>query len=410
VSRGYDEEDADQMKVRANRSHTIRWKANALRWNAGEQQMLYEDLPVIGGKLSLDASNPTRRTLSLEIAGVGNLVPDQPSDPLACFGQFIRLWCTIDREDGTWFPWIYHGEFPILTTTSEWPSLKQTIECGDLSTIVDDDLHVKKRAYGHMTVYEAIKELTEHGLPDRLFAIDTHDGVRHTKVEPHTVADAASSRWEVATNIAAARGFEVFFDWRGRLVIRDAITAADNDVIPAVGPDIGSVSSPVATLRDGTGGNLIAITQAITREGACNGVFINLNETASQTLRRHGRLVSGDKRVNVQVSALATGATAWGDRYGRQPIVIERPVKVITDDVVAAQRRRAKRLLNRRGGVIRSLEMDVVGAWWVEPDDRVHVMYGGRSEYHYIASIELTLDGSSATHIRTRSLAVDDPG
>ena len=104
-----------------------------------------------------------------------------------------------------------------------------------------------------------------------------------------------------------------------------------------------------------------------------------MHETASQELRREGRPVAGDKRVNVQVQALATGSIGWGDRFGRLPTVIERPVKVITDDVVATHTRRAKRMLHRRGGVVRSLDADVVGCYHVEPDDRVRINYDGRS-------------------------------
>lgn len=410
ISRGYTQVDADQFRARARGSHTLQWKASVYRWSGGTLLLVYDSLPLIGGTLAMDSSDPTRRHLTLEVGGGYAMVPDQPSDPLAPFGQFIRLWVRLDRADGTWLPWLQQGEFPIQTATSEWPSGTVTVECADYSVVVDDFLHTARKSYNKLTVYEAVKQITEAALPDRLFTIHTHDDARSTMVEPHTVAEAASSRWETAVEIAQARGFEVFFDALGDLVIREDITNDDNDTIPGVGPDVGTMEHPMAVINDGPGGNLVALTVGVTREGGANAAFINLHETASQTLRKRGRPVSGDKRVNVQVTALGTGAIAWGDRYGRQPIVIEKAVPVITDQAVAAQQRRAKRLLHRRGGVIRSLDLDALGLYFLEPDDRVRIEYDGRTEYHFVQSIEFDLSGDSPTRIRTRSLTVTDPG
>lgn len=401
---------ASMMFARANGPHTVRWKASSYRWVSGAQTLLYDDLPLIGGTLSLDSSDPTRRHLTLNVGGGGALVPDAPADALAPFGQYVILWVTIDQENGAWFPWIKMGEFPIQTTTSEWPTMTQTVECADYSVVVDDYLHEKKKSYNKLTIHNAIKQMTEAALPDKVFAIHSEDHAKTIMVEPNSVAEAASSRWETAVAIGQARGFETFFDAQGDLVIRDDVTDDNNESIPGVGPDIGTVSSPIAVIRDGIGGNLVALTVAATREGGANGVFINLHETASQTLRKRGRPVSGDKRVNVLVSALGTYPIAWGDRYGRQPIVIEKPVNVITDDIVAKQQRRAKRLLQRRGGIIRTLDLDAVGVYWLEPDDKVRVKYDGRTEAHFVQSIEFDLSGASPARIRTRSLNVTDPG
>jgi hypothetical protein len=409
-SRGYSAQDAADFRTRANGPHTLRWKASSYRWSGGVEHLLYDDLPLVGGTLSLDASDPTRRKLTLDVGGGEALVPVTSADPLAPFGQLVKLWCRIDRADGSWFPWLKHGEFPIVTVTSEWPSLVQTVECQDYSSVVDDYLHTKKKSYNHLTVHNALKQITEAALPDKVFAIHSEDHAKTIKVEPNSVAESGSSRWETATMIAQARGFETFFDWDGDLVIRDDVTDDQDETIPAVGPDIGTVTNPIATIRDGAGGNLVALTVAVTREGACNAVFINIHETASQTLRAKKKKLAGDKRVNVQVSALGDGAIAWGDKFGRVPIVMERQVKLITDDIVAAQRRRARRLLNRRGGVVRTVDLDAVGLYWLEADDKVRIVYHGVTEAMYVASIEFDLSGQSPARIRCRSLSVTDPG
>lgn len=410
ANRGHNAADVAHFTERANGPHSVRWKASSYWWSNGVQTLLREDIPITGGTLSLDSSDPIRRHLTLEVAGVGELVPNDPADALAPFGQYLILWMTIDRADGSWFNWSKVGEFPIQTCTSEWPSMIQTVEAADWSKPVQDHLHGKKHSYNHMTIHNAVKTITEASLHDRAFSIYADAESYDVRVEPNSVAEAGSSRWDYAVELCQARGFETFFQHDGDLVIRKDITNDDDNSIPAVGPDIGSVSDPIAIIRDGEGGNLVALTSSVTREGGCSGAFITLHETASQSLRRHGRRVAGDRRVNVTVQALGTGPLEWGGRYPKQPYVVEKPVKVITDDIVAAQTRRAKRILHKRGGVIRSLDLDAVGLYWVEPDDRVRVQYAGRTEYHFVSSIEFDLSGQSPARIRTRSLNTQDPG
>jgi hypothetical protein len=205
------------------------------------------------------------------------------------------------------------------------------------------------------------------------------------------------------------------------------------------------VSNPAAVIADGAGGNLVALTVGLTREGAVNGVFVNLHETVSKILAARkveeadtgtvepdpddvladgGAPVPDDDpesppvpdrdpakpEVSIQVKALGTGPILWGDKFGRQNIVLDRNVKRINPAVINAQRRRAKRLLNRRGGVIRSVDLDAVGLYWLEPDDKVRLKYDGRTEAHYVASVEFDLSGEEPARVRTRSLTVTDPG
>lgn len=445
TDRGFTEADADEFMDRANGAHTLRWTADVYRWVAGAENTLAEGLPIVGGTLSIDGSEPTRRRLKLDIGGGGTLVPDQPYDPLAPFGQVIKLWLQIDRADGTWFPRLKMGEYPIQTTTSEWPGLQQTVEAADYSWLVDAYLYECKRSYNQMTIREAVEEIVKDALPETEFFVQSPGDAHTVKVEAHTVSEAGTGRWEMAQSICAARGFECFFNHNGNLVIRHDVTNADNETgtIPGEGPDIGTVSNPVAVIRDGIGGNLVALTVGLTREGAVNGVFINLHETVSKTLRDRkereaatGTIepdpddpgpsdplpagdpevpdvpprVATDPRVNLTVKALGTGPILWGDKFGRQNIVLERNVKRINDTVIDGQKKRAKRLLHKRGGVIRSIDLDAVGLYWLEPDDKVRVQYDGRTEAHYVASIEFDLAGQEPARVRTRSCSVIDPG
>lgn len=469
TDRGFTEEDAAEFMERANGPHTISWTAEIYRWVAGEENTLLAAglVPIIGGTLTLDGSDPTRRRLTLEVGGAGELVPDQPYDPLAPFGQVLKLWVQIDRADGSWFPRLKMGEYPIQTTTTEWPSMTQTVEAADYSWLVDAYLFERKKSYHGMTIRDAVEEIVKDALPDSEFLIQSPGDPHYITVEPHTVAEAGTGRWAMAQSICQARGMESFFNYSGNLVIRHDVTNNSDEVetIPGEGPDIGTVADPVAVIKDGPGGNLVALTVGLTREGAINGVFINVHETVSQTMAArkvreaesgtiepdpeydpdwddvlrgdappppdpsdpdppdpadldHGdpevpkipNPAAGDPRVNVTVKALGVGPIKWGDKYGRQNIVLERNVKRINDNVINAQIHRAKRLLHRRGGVIRSVDLDAVGLYWLEPDDKVRVKYDGRTEAHYVASIEFDLTGAEPARVRTRALNVTDPG
>lgn len=446
TDRGFTTAEADEFMARANGSHTIRWTADVYRWVAGAENTLAQDLPIIGGTLTLDGSDPTRRRLTLEVGGAGDLIPDQPYDPLAPFGQVIKLWLQIDRADGSWFPRLKMGEYPIQTTTSEWPGLLQTIEAADYSWVVNAYLHEVPKAYKGKSVRQAVEDTVKEALPDTEFFIQSPGDAHTVKVEPSSVALTGTGRWDTAQAICAARGFECFFNHNGNLVIRHDITNADNETgtVPGEGPDIGTVTNPAAVISDGPGGNLVALTVGLTREGAINGVFLNLHETVTEALAIRkveeadtgtvetdpdDELASGtpvsdddpevppvpdrdpaDPTVTVQVKALGTGSILWGDKYGRQNLVLDRNVKRINDSVIQNQRKRAKRLLHRRGGVIRSVDLDAVGLYWLEPDDKVRVQYDGRTEAHWVASVELDLAGAEPTRVRTRACAVTDPG
>src|SRR3954467_3064537 len=112
TTRGWSLEDAAELRARSAGPHTVQWRASVSRWSRGREHVLCEALPLTGGKLTLDSSDPTRRQLTLELAAAGSLVPIWPNDPLAPFGQIVKLYCRIDRFDGSWLPWLKQGEFP----------------------------------------------------------------------------------------------------------------------------------------------------------------------------------------------------------------------------------------------------------------------------------------------------------
>ena len=393
----YSSKDATDFLARAQGPHTIKWLAKVYRWinSSGAEETLLEKVPIVGGTLSMDSSDQTRRKLTLEVGGGTALEPRTWNDPLVPFGQFIRLFVTIDREDGTFFPMLRMGEFQIQSHVFERPSLIATVEAVDHSGVVNEFLHKKKKSYGNRTLSAAVKEMVRAALPNSAFRLIADSTAKSTKVRTW-VADAASPRWEEAVKLAESKGFDLFFDWAGDLVLRLNLGDGNDDMIPGTGPDVGTKGNPIMVIRDGIGGSLIGMTATVTRDGASNGVIINIHETADQKAKTaKARAARGDSRVDIQVRALAgsTSAVGYGDRFGRIPIVLEKNVVKITDEIVSHQQSRANVLLSRRRGVVRYIDFAMAGGYHLEPDDKVKLQFGGKTKDHYVQSIEWNLAG-----------------
>lgn len=410
ASRGYPEGSRELFKAHAQEPHTVEWRITVVRWKTGGgSETLAEDVPIIRGTLTLDSSDLIRRRLSVEVGGGEQWAPTTPDSPLVPFGQRILLDQRIDDGMGGWLPWLRQGEFWITTHVFERPSLITTIEAVDYSGAVNEYRHLNKRGYRNRTVRAAIEDMVQAALPNGGFnTIVTASGASNT-VSSY-VADSGMGRWESAVDLGGKHGVDPLFDANGNLVLRRELTDED-DVLGAGGngPDIGSSGSPVAVFRDGIGGNLIAMTSTVTRDGGCNGVQINVHGTVKRKKK------DVDVTRSVQVLETRSGSPVlWGDQFGRVPIVIDENVDKITSDLMDKRRTRAKNLLQRRRGLVRYIDFDAAPLYWVEPDDRVKMTWTREdgstlTEYHFVQRVEFTLEGGPI-RLRTRQLSVTDPG
>lgn len=431
----YNATNAARFEKRCSESHEVEWKANVYRGD----ELIEEDLPVIGGSLVLDSSDPIRRRLRLEVGGE-EFAPRTRSSPLVPFGQRIVLWVRIDEANGTdWFPWLKMGEFHIVTHTFERPSKITTVECVDMSGAVDEVLFLRRRSFVDQTIRHAIQSVCEEAVPDYIFGIDSSDASNDDdRALKNYVSEAGQGRWEACTQMARRRGHEVFFDANGDLIIRHDVTDDNDESIPGNGPDIGMVSDPIAIITDETNGNLVGMTATVSRQGGCNGVRINLHSTVPKKVRKQADRESADpvEWRTAPISAFAQelqeeGPVRWGDMFGKLPIVIERNIKDLKkwsdggaetwSNAQQDAHADAKRILHRRRGVTRYLDLHVLPLYWLEPDDRVRIRwhefeddpdYRVTQEAHFVQRIEIPLAAEQAGPmvLRTRQLNVTDPG
>lgn len=388
--------EATEFKDRCRESHTARWSADVTRWNGSEEALLATEIPITGGTLTLDSGDQIRRQLRMTVGGGEEWEPTSASDPLPPWGQRIHLYVQIDRRGGGWFPRLKMFTGPIRENIFERPSLISTLECADPGSTLHEYLHVRRKGYGGQTLREAVVAMADAALPGGVYAVDASAGAASQDVETY-VADAGQSRLEAANEVAGKWGYEAFFDWAGDLVIRRDITDEDDDAWDPseAGPDIGDVARPVAIFQDREGGNLIGTTTSLSREGSVNGVAVNLD-----ALRKsHG----GDGDLHWNHLETAGGSIAWGDIFGRIPLVETKDVHKITSGMESRQTQRAKKLLKRRRGMIQFIDFDALPSYWVEPDDRVQLAIGATAANYFLERIEFDLTGG-AMRCRTRVL------
>jgi hypothetical protein len=402
--------DADAFMARCNESHTQQWRVKITRWQDGENVTLADDVPVVSGTLTLDSSDPIRRRISAEIGPGADWVPYDKDSALVPFGQFAHLYVRIDLRGGGWTPWYKVFEGAIQSNVYERPSQISTIEAADASQVVDDFLYLKRRSYNKgRTLKSVLKEIVDDALPGAIYEVDASEKSEDTELGKAFHVEAGESRWEAANKLAGKHDQDCFFDGLGAFCVRKEISDEDDDDWDPSepGPDIGKVSDPIAKFKDGEGGNLIGVSATISREGAVNAVAINVSATVNH--RKKGAKKAVSKELWYSTRQDAGGTVAFGDSFGRKPLVETKSVDKLTAEVKTSAQRRAKTLLQRRRGLLKYLEFDALPMPWVEPDDKVKVSIDGTKEFHYVQSVTLDLAGGPM-HVRTRTLSVTDPG
>lgn len=410
------------FKARCLASHTREVRIRSYRWNAGEGtptvmpltlpggRQLFS-IPITEGTLTIDSTDPTRRKLTITVPGE-EWQPTDEDHPLAPFGQFLMVWVRIDKPDGSWFDWLKLGEFPIVSHELTQPDGSSVVTAADWSQRVNEYGYVDKHSWASRTRVEAIKAAVDEALP-RVYTVHSSANANLLVGEEAGQVASGTGRWDWVQAICDAAGLEAFFDRFGDLVIRNAIVDVD-ETLPGVGPDVGTATNPVASLTQGQGGSITGMRIRTTREGGCNGIILTVTPTASPP--KKGSYNKDQYKPDTMLRKWDRGSAAWSDVFGRITVQREKKVTRRTAQAVLDAQRWAGGLLARRRGVIRRLDIDAVPMWWLEPDDRIQVVWKQRlpdgsehtfDEAHYVEAIEfpLTRDGGPM-RVRTRQVTV----
>jgi len=431
TKRGFTQKQADAFVDRLSASHSTSFRARAKRWQGGQVNVWTDrgwipagnspsdiiDIAVTDGTFTSDSTDPYRQSLTIETPTEANdqvWAPSGSNRPLAVFGQWIELFVRIDFDDGSWSPWLKLGEFPIIETAVSTPGKSVFVRCGSWASRVDEFLLTKpigknyfaKAGGGYLTRADAVKKLVEEALPDQLFTVQT-DAEGGKDYGEDFQLQQGTGRWSAVQQLLDRPGLEAFFAADGNLVIRQDRTDDDSDVL--VGPDPGTIGSPVATIRDGQGGTLLGATAKTSREGSANGIVVTVTPVGKRPKNPTNPEVWRTRYAEAHVES---GSVAWGGTFGKVPIIgRERKVPKATDAAMTDALQSARRILRKRKGVVRQLTLDALPLWHIEADDLIRVEYSGTqgAEIHYVERVSFGLRPDSTMSITTRGVMVTDP-
>ncbi|MEU7851923.1 DUF5047 domain-containing protein [Micromonospora parva] len=329
------------------------------------------NIPFSDGSVTVDRGSKTRRSLALTVSDPG-LLPWNPTDPLAAYGQTLVVSRGIRFSDGSeeWVPLgtfrinepsgdVHTGPVSITGTTAE-------------ADVIDDKFRAPATTRGQAGCVDAMTTLIRETLPSATI-VNLTAGARNPSV---AVAnwDAGSDRWDAVTQIAQAMQAEIYVDAQNRFVIRDL-------------PDIinGTVSWDIG---EGEGGNLISASRSMPRTGVYNGVLASGENAASGAAPVSALVVDDDP----------TSPTRWGGPFGRVTKTISSALWISAADCQA----NAEYALFDATAPNVQTSISSLPNPALEGNDIVRLFYAGRKERYLVqaVSIPLTPEGSFSLTLR----------
>jgi hypothetical protein len=237
------------------KSHTLAVKAEVLQ--GGE---VVTELPITGGSVTFDSKASVRATCDLTLADDGSLgwIPNAPTDPLAPYGNEVRVWRGVHfGEDDEEL--VSLGIFRIdEIEATDKGELRLT--GSDRAAAVSDAKFEAPYSVIRGTLFtDAIRNVVTDAIgPVQTSFIET------TITTPALVAEEGEDRWEFVSGLAQALKAELYFDSDGVLVLAPVPEPTDD---------------PMAELVEGEGGVLLEASKRWSRTDAFNKVIVSGENT-----------------------------------------------------------------------------------------------------------------------------------
>lgn len=332
---------------------------------------------VTAGQVTLDqtAASRGRADLTLAVDPTADLIPDDATDPLAPYGDEMRVYRGVTYPDAT-VELVSLGIFRLdeVTVSDSGENLELRVSGLDRSArVIDARFETSGQIDAGTNVTTAIQTLlTSIGIN----ALDL-DATSHTT--PLTAYEAGGDRWALAQDLAKAAGMDLYFDGDGVCVMRQITLAADN---------------PVATLSEGDDGVLLTATRSWTRAGAFNAV-IATGEKAADTAPPSGIA----KDLN------PASPTYYLGRFGQVPRFYSSPL--LTTDAQCADA--AASILAREIGTTQTIDFGAIVNPALEPGDVATITRERAKvtrEAHVIDSLTIPLTHDQQMTGKTRAVQV----
>lgn len=333
-------------------------------------QVVASDLAVAGGSVDWDRRAAVLARCRVSLAEP-TLIPS-PTGPLTPYGYELRVRRGIAFGDGT-TELLDLGVFPIQTTSLEGVGLLTTAGAFDRSQRVIDARFEDDYAVAAGVNYStAIQALIDGGVPGLTYLFPST-----SFTTPALSYPMGSDRWEAAREMAAACGWELYFDGLGRCVARTE---------PSL---VGAASQ--WDVDEGPTGVLVGAALGLDRAPAYNKVVASGENT---TL---GAVFKGEA---ADLNPLSP--TYYLGGFGRKPRFHVSPL--YTSDAQCSQA--AAAMLARSSGVARSLRLAAVPQPALEAGDVITVrrVALGVDELHIVDRLSMSLGPDGAMSIDTRTV------
>lgn len=332
---------------------------------------------VVEGQVTLDATAQTRGRLEVTIVDDGTLglIPDDPTDDFAPYGNELRVSRGITFPDAT-TEVVSLGVFRIddVNVSDTAQGMLLQISGLDRSARLIDARFEEPFEVAQGTNYTtAIRNVLEQG-----WAEMEMDLAETSRTTPQLTAEEGGDRWAFATEMATSLGMVLYFDGDGVCVMRPQ----------------GAVStSAVLTLAEGAGGVLVEAGFRWTREGTYNRV-IATGENTGETAPSRG----------VATDDNPASPTYYYGPFGRVPRFYVS--QFITSDDQAQDA--AAAILSRELGTTRQVNFGAVVDPRLEPEDVVRITRAraGIDEDHVVDQVTIPLSATGVMTGRTRAVQV----
>lgn len=344
--------------------------------------------PVVGGTIQVDRTAAQRRRCSFTAVAVrdpfdnrfGDLVPATSDDFLAPFGSTVMIERSVRGHESEWIPL---GTFRIISASVEDSAEGLSIACeaADLSTPISRYKLVYAYAPAAGTNYvTAIQTLLNSRAPAGVSW--TYNVVDTTYTTPTgMVFDVGDDPWDAASKMAAAIGYEVFFDREGVI-----------NIVPVF--DLTSIEEavPVWEYVEGVNCTMTGLKNDLNSDPGYNGVVVSSDTSDTAPIRA----AAWDTNP--------ASATYYLGPYGTVPYFEQ--VEGITSTTQAQDA--ARGIYSKIAGVTAQLNITAVPNPLLDPDDviRVQRTRSKIDDVYLIDALDIPLGAGDSQSITCRGKVI----
>lgn len=346
------------------------------------QGIVFADLPIIDGSITVSRGATTRSSGSLTIGDPDLLPALNSGSPIAPYGAELIVKTGFRYYDGT-EELIPMGYFQIWDTTgSEASGNIPTIEVYDRSKAIENTDYITAKDYGGWPLQSALEDVALYAAPlypgtGVDWSVTFGPGLTNPTLPGGKILNG--NRWTFITELADSIGAEAYFDRNGTLQVvkKPKLTAST------------PVTSAVFEINVGANGVLIDADHPLSRNSIYNGVVVR--GAAVENAPQPYGLVT-DTNVNSR--------TYYGGPFGKRVLAIDDDS--LTTNAQCIERATAE--LYNITGVQAAISFKALANPALDPGDYILASYlDGSQELHMLDEYRYDLS-SAAMDGKTRSL------